>query len=87
MKTTESKSHTEQEIRRAISEGKTLYLLDTDNSGNDDILIAEPGETEEDITANVEGWAQSCGYCEGSEIWEGQAAWSLRKLDPSELED
>jgi len=88
MNSTDSKSHTAEEIRSAISEGKTLYLLDSDCSGNDDIMIAEPGESEDDITATVEGWAKSCGYCEdGSELWEGQGAWSLRAMDPSELDD
>uniref|UniRef100_A0A6H1Z7V3 Uncharacterized protein n=1 Tax=viral metagenome TaxID=1070528 RepID=A0A6H1Z7V3_9ZZZZ len=83
MKTTDSKSHTEQEIRSAIRQGKTLCHLDSGNSGNDDILIG--GESE--VRADVEGWALSCGYCEdGSDLWEGQG-WTLRVMDPSELDD
>jgi hypothetical protein len=38
------KSHSKEEILKALSEGKKVFALDTGSAGEDDILITEPGE-------------------------------------------
>jgi hypothetical protein len=47
------KSHSKEEILKALSEGKKLFVLDTGSAGEDDILIAEHGEGREDVLADV----------------------------------
>ena len=74
MKTTDSKSHTAQEIRRAIRQGKTLCHLDTANAGGDDILIG----SESDVLADV------LAYHEMEDL---PTDWSLRAMELDDLDD
>jgi len=53
MKMSGYRSYTREEIKEAQKEGKTIYTLDTGNSGEDDTLIAEKGESYQDVMAAV----------------------------------
>jgi len=71
------RSHSKEEIKKAISEGKKVFFLDTGNAGEDDILIAEPGEGREDVLADV------LAHHEMAELPVG---WYLEEID-YDLED
>jgi hypothetical protein len=71
------KSHTKEEIKKAISEGKKVFALDTGNAGEDDILIADTNETRQDVLEDV------LAHHEVSELPEG---WTLEEID-YDLED
>jgi hypothetical protein len=71
------RSHSKEEIKKAISEGKRVFALDTGNAGEDDILIAEPGEGREDVLADV------LAHHEMAELPEN---WTLKEID-YDLED
>ncbi len=47
------RSHTEAQCRKALANGATLYHLDTDSFGEDDVLIAYTGEYREDVLRDV----------------------------------
>jgi len=69
------KSHTKEQILAAFAAGMQILELDTANSGNDDILIADPDETEADIMADVSIFHEI----------EIQENWSLRKITVEEF--
>ena len=71
------KSHSREKIEKALSEGKRVFVLETGSAGEDDILIAEPGEGREDVLADV------LAYHEMAELPEG---WCLEEID-YDLED
>jgi hypothetical protein len=66
------RSHSKEEIKKAISEGKKLFSLDTGNAGYDDILIADTNETRQDVLEDV------LAHHEVSELPEG---WTLEEID------
>jgi hypothetical protein len=66
------RSHSKKEIKKAISEGKKVFFLDTGNAGEDDILIVEPEESREDVLADV------LAHHEMAELPEG---WTLKEID------
>lgn len=66
------RSYSKKEIKKAFSEGKKVFVLDTGSAGEDDILIAEPGEGREDILADV------LAHYEVAELPEG---WTLEEID------
>jgi len=71
------RSHTKEEMIKAVKEGKKLFRLDTVNAGCDDILIAEIGESREDVLSDI------LLYHELSELPDG---WTLEETD-YDLED
>ena len=66
------KSHTLIELQTAQKAGQDIYDLDTGTAGGDDELIAGPGETYEDVLAEV------LAFHELDELPEN---WSLRLID------
>jgi hypothetical protein len=86
MKANQSKSHTEKEIIIAVFQGKKIAFLDSGSSGNDDLLIIEPGETLETAQADVENWYE-CNYPNSRSPFEqGSDSWALRLVDKDEWE-
>ena len=43
------RSYTQEEVRAAQKAGKRIFILDTGNDGQDDVLIGEEGDTSESL--------------------------------------
>jgi len=66
------KSHTKETVMNAQKNGLEIYELDTGADGNDDMLIAEKGETSQDLLIDILNYY---------EIPELPDHWSLALVD------
>lgn len=69
------KSHTPEEIREAMKRGETVWVLDTQTSGNDDILI---GNDRDNLVADILLY---------HDLEEFPAEWTLPEIPADEIKN
>jgi len=64
------KSYTADEIAAALVEGKTVYFVDTLNSGEDDLVIMDENEGIDDVKKTFKDYLDLDGFPPGWSVEE-----------------
>ena len=85
----QSKSHSAEDLRRAIEMGDNIWSFDSGTSGKDDLLIYPAEVGKEEIMANLEEFFETGEFAdpptESAFAWDMPNHWSLTQLSFCDL--